>query len=247
MKALIKKAQAQTKVKYREIVVLTNKEFDNIIRMVILSDITQINKSRLIRVLEESYPAYLAPSLMLFSYKTRFALNCKYKSNKGNPIGDYQYFERVSSAIEIAYMENILHSIRNLAERVGNFLNLAHPEISYKDGIGFINENKPDGEGPLNYALLHKENNYMQYLIDAYYSWISKIKKSDNYVKHNKNLKYAGLLDWSIHNQMPYLLPSIIYDQKQDVHYSNENIDALVRDCYDLINRTIQYVIKALV
>ena len=87
----------------------------------------------------------------------------------------------------------------------------------------------------------------MKYLIDSYYSWISIIKKSDNFVKHETNLKTMGLLDWSKHSTMPIILTPVTYDAKQNIHYDNERVDQITRDCYKLINKTIQYTIEKLV
>ena len=41
---------------------------------------------KMTKILEETYPAYLAPSLMLFSYKTRFRLKLHDNKKDENPI-----------------------------------------------------------------------------------------------------------------------------------------------------------------
>lgn len=247
MRNLIKKAQTDTNIKYHEFVTYSNKEFDNFRKTILTSGIEITQKAKMTKILEETYPAYLAPSLMLFSYKTRFRLKLHDNKKDENPIDSYIDDEKTNSAIEVVYMEHVLHSIRNLIERIGGILNLIHPEISQKDGFGYINDSKPEGIGVLKYALLHKQNEFMKYLIDSYYSWISIIKKSDNFVKHETNLKTMGLLDWSKHSTMPIILTPVSYDVKQNIHYDNERVDQITRDCYKLINKTIQYTIEKLV
>ena len=247
MRNLIKKAQTDTNIKYHEFFIYSNKEFDNFRKTILTSDIEITQKAKMTKILEETYPAYLAPSLMLFSYKTRFRLKLHDNKKDENPIDSYIDNEKTNSAIEVVYMEHVLHSIRNLIERIGGILNLIHPEISQKDGFGYINDSKPEGIGVLKYALLHQQNEFMKYLIDSYYSWISIIKKSDNFVKHETNLKTMGLLDWSKHSTMPIILTPVTYDAKQNIHYDNERVDQITRDCYKLINKTIQYTIEKLV
>lgn len=247
MRNLIKKAQTDTNIKYHEFVTYSNKEFDNFRKTILRSGIEITQKAKMTKILEETYPAYLAPSLMLFSYKTRFRLKLHDNKKDENPIDSYIDDEKTNSAIEVVYMEHVLHSIRNLIERIGGILNLIHPEISQKDGFGYINDSKPEGIGVLKYALLHQQNEFMRYLIDSYYSWISIIKKSDNFVKHETNLKTMGLLDWSKHSTMPIILTPVTYDAKQNIHYDNERVDQITRDCYKLINKTIQYTIEKLV
>lgn len=247
MRNLIKKAQTDTNIKYHEFVTYSNKEFDNFRKTILTSGIEITQKAKMTKILEETYPAYLAPSLMLFSYKTRFRLKLHDNKKDENPIDSYIDDEKTNSAIEVVYMEHVLHSIRNLIERIGGILNLIHPEISQKDGFGYINDSKPEGIGVLKYALLHQQNEFMKYLIDSYYSWISIIKKSDNFVKHETNLKTMGLLDWSKHSTMPIILTPVTYDAKQNIHYDNERVDQITRDCYKLINKTIQYTIEKLV
>ena len=247
MRNLIKKAQTDTNIKYHEFVIYSNKEFDNFRKTILTSGIEITQKAKMTKILEETYPAYLAPSLMLFSYKTRFRLKLHDNKKDENPIDSYINDEKTNSAIEVVYMEHVLHSIRNLIERIGGILNLIHPEISQKDGFGYINDSKPAGIGVLKYALLHQQNEFMRYLIDSYYSWISIIKKSDNFVKHETNLKTMGLLDWSKHSTMPIILTPVTYDAKQNIHYDNERVDQITRDCYKLINKTIQYTIEKLV
>lgn len=247
MRNLIKKAQTDTNIKYHEFVTYSNKEFDNFRKTILTSGIKIMQKAKMTKILEETYPAYLAPSLMLFSYKTRFRLKLHDNKKDENPIDSYIDDEKTNSAIEVVYMEHVLHSIRNLIERIGGILNLIHPEISQKDGFGYINDSKPEGIGVLKYALLHQQNEFMKYLIDSYYSWISIIKKSDNFVKHETNLKTMGLLDWSKHSTMPIILTPVTYDAKQNIHYDNERVDQITRDCYKLINKTIQYTIEKLV
>lgn len=247
MRNLIKKAQTDTNIKYHELFIYSNKEFDNFRKTILTSDIEITQKAKMTKILEETYPAYLAPSLMLFSYKTRFRLKLHDNKKDENPIDSYIDNEKTNSAIEVVYMEHVLHSIRNLIERIGGILNLIHPEISQKDGFGYINDSKPAGIGVLKYALLHQQNEFMRYLIDSYYSWISIIKKSDNFVKHETNLKTMGLLDWSKHSTMPIILTPVTYDAKQNIHYDNERVDQITRDCYKLINKTIQYTIEKLV
>lgn len=247
MRNLIKKAQTDTNIKYHEFVIYSNKEFDNFRKTILTSGIEITQKAKMTKILEETYPAYLAPSLMLFSYKTRFRLKLHDNKKDENPIDSYINDEKTNSAIEVVYMEHVLHSIRNLIERIGGILNLIHPEISQKDGFGYINDSKPEGIGVLKYALLHQQNEFMKYLIDSYYSWISIIKKSDNFVKHETNLKTMGLLDWSKHSTMPIILTPVTYDAKQNIHYDNERVDQITRDCYKLINKTIQYTIEKLV
>lgn len=247
MRNLIKKAQTDTNIKYHEFVIYSNKEFDNFRKTILTSGIEITQKAKMAKILEETYPAYLAPSLMLFSYKTRFRLKLHDNKKDENPIDSYIDDEKTNSAIEVVYMEHVLHSIRNLIERIGGILNLIHPEISQKDGFGYINDSKPEGIGVLKYALLHQQNEFMKYLIDSYYSWISIIKKSDNFVKHETNLKTMGLLDWSKHSTMPIILTPVTYDAKQNIHYDNESVDQITRDCYKLINKTIQYTIEKLV
>lgn len=247
MRNLIKKAQTDTNIKYHEFVIYSNKEFDNFRKTILTSGIEITQKAKMTKILEETYPAYLAPSLMLFSYKTRFRLKLHDNKKDENPIDSYIDYEKTNSAIEVVYMEHVLHSIRNLIERIGGILNLIHPEISQKDGFGYINDSKPEGIGVLKYALLHQQNEFMKYLIDSYYSWISIIKKSDNFVKHETNLKTMGLLDWSKHSTMPIILTPVTYDAKQNIHYDNERVDQITRDCYKLINKTIQYTIEKLV
>ena len=247
MRNLIKKAQTDTNIKYHEFVTYSNKEFDNFRKTILRSGIEITQKAKMTKILEETYPAYLAPSLMLFSYKTRFRLKLHDNKKDENPIDSYIDDEKTNSAIEVVYMEHVLHSIRNLIERIGGILNLIHPEISPKDGFGYINDSKPEGIGVLKYALLHQQNEFMKYLIDSYYSWISIIKKSDNFVKHETNLKTMGLLDWSKHSTMPIILTPVTYDAKQNIHYDNERVDQITRDCYKLINKTIQYTIEKLV
>ncbi len=247
MRNLIKKAQTDTNIKYHEFVIYSNKEFDNFRKTILTSGIEITQKAKMTKILEETYPAYLAPSLMLFSYKTRFRLKLHDNKKDENPIDSYIDDEKTNSAIEVVYMEHVLHSIRNLIERIGGILNLIHPEISQKDGFGYINDSKPEGIGVLKYALLHQQNEFMKYLIDSYYSWISIIKKSDNFVKHETNLKTMGLLDWSKHSTMPIILTPVTYDAKQNIHYDNERVDQITRDCYKLINKTIQYTIEKLV
>ena len=247
MRNLIKKAQTDTNIKYHEFVTYSNKEFDNFRKTILTSGIEITQKAKMTKILEETYPAYLAPSLMLFSYKTRFRLKLHDNKKDENPIDSYIDDEKTNSAIEVVYMEHVLHSIRNLIERIGGILNLIHPEISPKDGFGYINDSKPEGIGVLKYALLHQQNEFMKYLIDSYYSWISIIKKSDNFVKHETNLKTMGLLDWSKHSTMPIILTPVTYDAKQNIHYDNERVDQITRDCYKLINKTIQYTIEKLV
>lgn len=247
MRNLIKKAQTDTNIKYHEFVIYSNKEFDNFRKTILTSGIEITQKAKMTKILEETYPAYLAPSLMLFSYKTRFRLKLHDNKKDENPIDSYINDEKTNSAIEVVYMEHVLHSIRNLIERIGGILNLIHPEISQKDGFGYINDSKPEGIGVLKYALLHQQNEFMKYLIDSYYSWISIIKKSDNFVKHETNLKTMGLLDWSKHSTMPIILTPVTYDAKQNIHYDNERVEQITRDCYKLINKTIQYTIEKLV
>ena len=247
MRNLIKKAQTDTNIKYHEFVTYSNKEFDNFRKTILTSGIEITQKAKMTKILEETYPAYLAPSLMLFSYKTRFRLKLHDNKKDENPIDSYIDDEKTNSAIEVVYMEHVLHSIRNLIERIGGILNLIHPEISPKDGFGYINDSKPEGIGVLKYALLHQQNEFMKYLIDSYYSWISIIKKSDNFVKHETNLKTMGLLDWSKHSTMPIILTPVTYDAKQNIHYDNERVDQITRDCYKLINKIIQYTIEKLV
>ena len=247
MRNLIKKAQTDTNIKYHEFVIYSNKEFDNFRKTILTSGIEITQKAKMTKILEETYPAYLAPSVMLFSYKTRFRLKLHDNKKDENPIDSYIDDEKTNSAIEVVYMEHVLHSIRNLIERIGGILNLIHPEISQKDGFGYINDSKPEGIGVLKYALLHQQNEFMKYLIDSYYSWISIIKKSDNFVKHETNLKTMGLLDWSKHSTMPIILTPVTYDAKQNIHYDNERVDQITRDCYKLINKTIQYTIEKLV
>lgn len=247
MRNLIKKAQTDTNIKYHEFVTYSNKEFDNFRKTILTSGIEITQKAKMTKILEETYPAYLAPSLMLFSYKTRFRLKLHDNKKDENPIDSYIDDEKTNSAIEVVYMEHVLHSIRNLIERIGGILNLIHPEISQKDGFGYINNSKPEGIGVLKYALLHQQNEFMKYLIDSYYSWISIIKKSDNFVKHETNLKTMGLLDWSKHSTMPIILTPVTYDAKQNINYDNERVDQITRDCYKLINKTIQYTIEKLV
>lgn len=247
MRNIIKKAQSDTNIKYNKFVISTNKEFDKFRKTILISGIEITQKAKMIKILEESYPAYLAPSLMLFSYKTRFRLKLHDNKKDENPIYSYIDDEKTNSAIEVVYMEHVLHSIRNLIERIGGILNLIHPEISPKDGFGYINDSKPEGIGVLKYALLHQQNEFMKYLIDSYYSWISIIKKSDNFVKHETNLKTMGLLDWSKHSTMPIILTPVTYDAKQNIHYDNERVNQITRDCYKLINKTIQYTIEKLV
>ena len=247
MRNLIKKAQTDTNIKYHELFIYSNKEFDNFRKTILTSGIEITQKAKMTKILEETYPAYLAPSLMLFSYKTRFRLKLHDNKKDENPIDSYIDYEKTNSAIEVVYMEHVLHSIRNLIERIGGILNLIHPEISQKDGFGYINDSKPEGIGVLKYALLHQQNEFMRYLIDSYYSWISIIKKSDNFVKHETNLKTMGLLDWSKHSTMPIILTPVTYDAKQNIHYDNERVDQITRDCYKLINKTIQYTIEKLV
>lgn len=247
MRNLIKKAQTDANIKYHEFVTYSNKEFDNFRKTILTSGIEITQKAKMTKILEETYPAYLAPSLMLFSYKTRFRLKLHDNKKDENPIDSYIDDEKTNSAIEVVYMEHVLHSIRNLIERIGGILNLIHPEISQKDGFGYINDSKPEGIGVLKYTLLHQQNEFMKYLIDSYYSWISIIKKSDNFVKHETNLKTMGLLDWSKHSTMPIILTPVTYDAKQNIHYDNERVDQITRDCYKLINKTIQYTIEKLV
>ena len=247
MRNLIKKAQTDTNIKYHEFLIYSNKEFDNFRKTILTSGIEITQKAKMTKILEETYPAYLAPSLMLFSYKTRFRLKHHDNKKDENPIDSYIDDEKTNSAIEVVYMEHVLHSIRNLIERIGGILNLIHPEISQKDGFGYINDSKPEGIGVLKYALLHQQNEFMKYLIDSYYSWISIIKKSDNFVKHETNLKTMGLLDWSKHSTMPIILTPVTYDAKQNIHYDNERVDQITQDCYKLINKTIQYTIEKLV
>lgn len=112
-------------------------------------------------------------------------------------------------------MEHVLHSIRNLIERIGGILNLIHPDISPKDGFGYINDSNPNGTGVLKYALLHSQNEFMQNLIESYHSWISSVKKSDNCVKHEKSLKTVGFLDRSKNSVMPDFIESVIYDSNK--------------------------------
>ena len=243
MRNLIKKAQTDTNIKYHEFVIYSNKEFDKFRKTILTSGIEITQKAKMTKILEETYPAYLAPSLMLFSYKTRFRLKLHDNKKDENPIDSYIDNEKTNSAIEVVYMEHVLHSIRNLIERIGGILNLIHPEISQKDGFGYINDSKPEGIGVLKYALLHQQNEFMKYLIESYHSWISSIKKSDNSVKHEKSLKIVGLLDWSKNSAMPDFIESVVYDSKQDIHYDKESIDQITHNCYELINKTIQYAI----
>ena len=42
---------------------------------------------------------------------------------------------------------------------------------------------------------------------------------------------------------MPDFIESVIYDSKQDIHYDKEIIDQIIHNCYELINKTIQYAI----
>ena len=156
MRNLIKKAQTDTNIKYHEFVTYSNKEFDNFRKTILTSGIEITQKAKMTKILEETYPAYLAPSLMLFSYKTRFRLKLHDNKKDENPIDSYIDDEKTNSAIEVVYMEHVLHSIRNLIERIGGILNLIHPEISPKDGFGYINDSNPNGTGVLKYALLHQ-------------------------------------------------------------------------------------------
>ena len=156
MRNLIKKAQTDTNIKYHEFVIYSNKEFDNFRKTILTSGIEITQKAKMTKILEETYPAYLAPSLMLFSYKTRFRLKLHDNKKDENPIDSYMDDQKTNSAIEVVYMEHVLHSIRNLIERIGGILNLIHPEISPKDGFGYINDSNPNGTGVLKYALLHQ-------------------------------------------------------------------------------------------
>lgn len=56
------------------------------------------------KILEEIYPAYLAPSIMLFSYKSRFRLKLHDNKKDENPIDSYMDDEKTNSAIEVVYM-----------------------------------------------------------------------------------------------------------------------------------------------
>ena len=83
----------------------------------------------------------------------------------------------------------------------------------------------------------------MKELVEANESWISRISRSDNYIKHKKDLHQAGLVSIDENLTLPDIIPTVLHDQKQNIHYGDSNIDLLVDQCYDLINKTIKYVI----
>lgn len=139
-----------------------------------------------------------------------------------------------------------MHSIRTLIERIGFILKLAHPKIPYKK-FGFINKKKGESKGVLKFALENQTtNNFMNYLIENYEIWISKIAKTDNLIKHKNNLSPQQYYTIKLGESLPqFILPQIM-DQSQNIVYNYENIEALVNMCYKLINETIYYVLTKL-
>ncbi len=247
MKRINKGIQQELRHKYGEFTKLTDNNFKNFQEQTANGAITEINKIKLASILYQLYPTYLAPSIMLFLYKTRFDLQLPIKNYGSNAIEKIYTLYKTdcyTSAIEIIYMENIIHSIRILIERIGLILNLVHPEIITDNGFGFINEQYPQGKGVLKYALSHQDEiQYMKELVEANESWISRISKSDNYIKHKKDLHQAGLVSIDENLTPPDIIPTVLHDKKQNIHYGDSNIDLLVDQCYNLINKTIKYVI----
>lgn len=96
----------------------------------------------------------------------------------------------------------------------------------------------------------------MDYLIKSYDTWIRKVTEHDNNLKHNQNFTPMGKLTVK-DGVMPLLVPVVYIDKKiregidlnqteemERKELSLEYQESIIKNTYELVNRTIEHAIN---